>query len=341
MRDAVVDLKFDAVTKVEWLLAEDTNAGLLRSALLADGKATDVGRVVIDPKLVERIRAGAGAEGVRVVDQVLVELAKAEKPEEFPGFVDVIPEARLHDLGNAAAWLKNVSTDLGDERFAALAARIMLVARHAPGARREALRLLTAQLQDRETALRMITKPLQVVIVPRGKKMTELDEFKSLLEADDGAGKGNTFDGRPWASVRGVGTVVAGGKTYAAITEENLLGGVPDASTGGGGYTAGYSTTTHEFAHALHINGLNAAQKKLISKHFNAKRAATNTKATITLANVWPDGPRVSPTAPTDWFALGWTDDKWLEKVVSYSDKDRVKYENYSSQNDMEYFAQL
>ncbi len=341
MRDAVVDLKFDAVTKVEWLLAEDTNARLLRSALLADGKATDVGRVVIDPKLVERIRAGVGAEGVRTIDQVLVELAKAEKPEEFPGFVDVIPEARLHDLGNAAAWLKNVSTDLGDERFAALAARIMLVARHAPGARREALRLLTAQLQDPETALRMITKPLQVVIVPRGKKMTELDEFKSLLEADDGAGKGNTFDGRPWANVRGVGTVVAGGKTYAAITEENLLGGVPDASTGGGGYTVGYSTTTHEFAHALHINGLNAAQKKLISKHFNAKRAATNTKATITLPNVWPDGPRVSPTAPTAWFAAGWTDDKWLEKVVSYSDKDRFKYENYSSQNDMEYFAQL
>jgi hypothetical protein len=342
MREAVVDLKFDAVTKVDWLLAEGTNTGLLRSALLVDGKATDVGRVVIDKKLIERIRCDLDTAGVRTVDQVQVELAKAEKPEEFGGFVDVIPEARLHDLANTGAWLKNVSTDLGDDRFAALAARIMLVARHAPNARREALRLLTAQLQDRETALRMIAKPVQVVIVPRGKKMTELDEFKSLLEADDGAGKGNTFDGRPWANVRGVGSVVAGGKTYAAITEENLLGGLPDASTGAtGGYTVGYSTTTHEFAHALHINGLNAAQKKLISKHFNAKRAATNTKATITLANVWPDGPRVSPTAPTDWFALGWTDDKWLDKVVSYSDKDRFKYENYSSQNEMEYFAQL
>ena len=184
MRDAVVDLKFDAVTKVEWLLAEDTNAGLLRSALLADGKATDVGRVVIDPKLVERIRAGTGAEGVRVVDQVLVELAKAEKPEEFPASSTSSPRRGSTTSGPPQLAQERLDR-LGDERFAALAARIMLVARHAPGARREALRLLTAQLQDRETALRMITKPLQVVIVPRGKKMTELDEFKSLLEADD------------------------------------------------------------------------------------------------------------------------------------------------------------
>jgi hypothetical protein len=346
MRDAVVDLKFDAVTKVDWLLAEGTDTGLLRSALLADGKATDHGRVVSDPKLIERIRCDLDAEGVRTVDQVQIELAKAEKAEEFTGFVDVIPEARLQDLHNSAAWLKRVAPALGDKRFAALAARIMLVARHAPGARREALRVLTAQLQDSETALRMITKPVQAVIVPRDKMMTELDEFKSLLTSDSGGGPGNTFDGRPWKHVRGVGNVTVDGKVYAAITEENLLGGLPDARTAPagktpGGYTPGYSTTSHEFAHVLHRNGLSDAEKKLISKHWALKRAATNTKTTITLPNVWPDGPRVSPTAPDSWKAKGWDDAGWLEEVVSYSDKDRARYENYSSQNDSEYFAQL
>ena len=65
--------------------------------------------------------------------------------------------------------------------------------------------------------------------------------------------------------MRGVGNVKVGTKVYAAITEENILGGDPDPkvfeekkdSTGAGrhaggqaqgGYTVGYSTTTHEFA---------------------------------------------------------------------------------------------
>ena len=234
----------------------------------------------------------------------------------------------------------------------------MLVARYAPRARTEALRVLTAQLQDSETALRMITKPVQAVIVPRDRMMTDLDEFRSLLTSDSGGGPGNTFDGRQWAHVRGVGNVVVGDKTYAAITEENLLGGAPDAKTAAApkdakgkvvgtagtpapGYTTGYSTTTHEFAHVLHRNGLSAAEKKLISKHYAAKRKATETKTGLIDPNVWPDGPRISPTAPADWVALGWTDAKWVEKVTTIADASRKVYENYSAQNESEYFAQL
>ena len=135
MREAVVDLKFDAVTKVDWLLAEGTDTGLLRAALLADGKAADVARVVVDAKLIERVRADLGGAGVRTVDQCLIELAEKEKPAEFTGFVDVIPDDRQHDLAASGSWLKTVSAVLGDDRFAALAARIMLVSRYAPGAR--------------------------------------------------------------------------------------------------------------------------------------------------------------------------------------------------------------
>jgi len=357
MRDTVIDLKFDAATKVDWMLAEGTDTGLLASALRASRRA-DVGAVVKDAKLIGRVQADLGDEGVRTVDQVYVELCRTEKPADFGALVDLIPEKRLHALAGCGSWLTKVAPALGDERFAALAARIMLVARYAPRARTEALRVLTAQLQDSETALRMITKPVQAVIIPRDRMMTDLDEFRSLLTSDSGGGPGNTFDGRQWAHVRGVGNVVVGDKTYAAITEENLLGGTPDAKTAAApkdakgkvvgtagtpapGYTTGYSTTTHEFAHVLHRNGLSAAEKKLISKHYAAKRKATETKTGLIDPNVWPDGPRISPTAPADWVALGWTDAKWVEKVTTIADASRKVYENYSAQNESEYFAQL
>ena len=346
MRDAVVDLKFDAWYKVQWMVAEGTDNGLLRSALLADGKATDVGRVVSDQKLIDYVRAELDEDAVRTIDLTYIQLAGKERKAEFGGFVDVLPDARQNDLRHGGSQLKRLAAVLGDDRFAALAARIMLISKYAPRARHEALRVLTAQLSDQETALRMIAKPVQAVIIPRDKMMTDLDEFKSLLTSDSGGGPGNTFDGRPWKHVRGVGNVVVGDKTYAAITEENLLGGVPDASTQPAGatpagYATGYSTTSHEFAHVLHRNGLNAKEKKLISKHYAAKRAETSTKAGMIDPNVWPDGPRVSPTAPASWVAAGYTDDKWLDKLLTIAEGSRKVYENYSSQNESEYFAQL
>jgi hypothetical protein len=357
MRDAVIDLRFDVPTKVDWMIAEGTDTKLLASALRAS-RRPELADLVADLKLLARIRSELGADGVATVDQVHVERAQGDEPAEFTKVVDLIPEPRLHNLAAYGSWLKKVAPILGDERFAYLAARIMLVSRYAPRARTEALRVLTAQLQDRETALRMIAEPVQVVIVPRDKMMTELAEFRSLLTSDSGGGPGRTFDKRQWAHVRGVGNVVVGGRTYAAITEENLLGGDPDpktaaapkdakgkvvgtAGTPATGYTIGYSTTTHEFAHVLHRNGLSSAEKKLISKHYNAKRKATETKATLTLPNVWPDGPRISPTAPASWATAGWTDAKWIAKVAEMAEDSRKYYENYSAQNESEYFAQL
>ena len=340
MRDAVIDLKFDVRTKIVWLRAEGTDVGLFKAAMAASPRA-EIVKTVKDSALMQWIAGRMGADYASAIDRVLIEKARADALPDFKVAVDQIPEGRLNGLDEAKSWLEWISSDAGEERFAYLAARIMLISRYAPAARTEALRVLTTQLLDRSTALRMIANRVQTVIVPRGKKMTELAEFAPLLTSDSGKGPGKTFDGREWASVRGVGNVSLNGRMYAAITEENLLGGVPAAAVGGGGYAVGYSTTTHEFAHVLHRNGLSAEQKKLISKHYNRKRKATETKDTLTLANVWPDGPRISPTAPTDWAAAGWTDARWIAKVVTIAEDSRRYYENYSSQNDAEYFAQL
>ena len=286
-----------------------------------------------------------------------VEAALADPKVDFRGVVDRIPEGQLNAMSGFNAWLQKILPTISAENFAYLAANIMLVSRYAPAGRKEALRLLSAMLQDKDVALRMILKPVKTVIVPRDRQMTDLDEFRTLLTSDSGKGPGKTFDGRQWAHVRGVGNVTVAGKVYAAITEENLLGGEPaakvfdapknakgevvgTAGTVAGGYTVGYSTTTHEFAHVLHRQGLSDDQKKIITKHYDAKRAATTGKDGL-VKNVWPDGPRVNPVAPQSWKDAGWTDEKRLEHLAGMGDGARRVYENYSSQNEAEYFAQM
>ena len=62
MRDTVIDLKFDAATKVDWMLAEGTDTGLLASALRASRRA-EVGAVVKDAKLIGRVQCRARRRG--------------------------------------------------------------------------------------------------------------------------------------------------------------------------------------------------------------------------------------------------------------------------------------
>jgi hypothetical protein len=283
-------------------------------------------------------------------------LAIGEDPNaDFAQAVMAADAEKLNALVTNAQFLGTMRTKLTAERFGLLAAAILLISRHAPAARAEALRVLAIMYGDKGTAFRMLTKPFRTVIVPRNKQMTELDEFKSLLTNDSGRGPGRTFDGRWWAHTRGVGDVVADGKHYAAITEENLLGGAPDATvfaaprgpagtpgTAGdvaGGYTPGYSTTTHEMAHAIHRHGLRADQKAVITSAYRKKRAASATAATIGTVQ-WSDGPRVNPTAPAIWSLFGLDNAAYLAALASMRDDARRPYENYSSQSEEEYFAQ-
>jgi hypothetical protein len=271
--------------------------------------------------------------------------------------VDSLPEAHVNKLGDFHAWLDKVAPQMTDYQFAYLAAGIMVNSRHAPAARKEALRLISAELGDKDVAMRMIKKPVLVVVVPRDKQMTELTEFASLKTSDSGGGPGKTFDGREWAHVRGVGNVVVGSKVYAAVTEENILGGDPDpkvfeekkdasgavvtpAGAAQGGYTVGYSTTTHEFAHVLHRNGLSDADKQVIADAY-AKRRTETSGSSFKLTRQWVDGPRVNPSAPKNWKDAGWTDAKYLKYLKGLTDAQRKPYECYAAQNDAEYFAQL
>jgi hypothetical protein len=231
------------------------------------------------------------------------------------------------------------------------------VCKHAPKAKAEAWRILTIQYADKDVAERMM-KTVRVIVVPRDKQMTELEEFRPLATSDSGKGPGKTFDGRQWAHTRGVGDVVVGSMHYAAITEENLLGGSPDAAVFGkpkdpdgkdiaggsadtaqGGYTVGYSTTTHEFAHIIHRQGLDATDKATITTAYTKWRSDTVAKEKIATTQ-WVDGPRIDGKAPAAWVAAGWTDAKYVEHIAGLSDADRRPYECYASQSEEEYFAQ-
>jgi hypothetical protein len=278
----------------------------------------------------------------------------ADPDVDFAQAVMAADSEKLNALVTNAAFLGTMRTKLTADRFGLLAAAILLISRHAPAARTEALRVLAVMYADKGTAFRMLAKPFRTVIVPRNKQMTELDEFKSLLTNDSGKGPGRTFDGRWWAHTRGVGDVVADGKHYAAITEENLLGGAPDATvfaaprgpagtpgTAGdvaGGYAPGYSTTTHEMAHAIHRYGLRADQKTVITSAYRKKRAASATAATIGTVQ-WSDGPRVNPTAPAIWLLFS-DNAAYLAWLAGLRDDARRPYENYASQSEEEYFAQ-
>lgn len=291
-------------------------------------------------------------ERVAAKDQFLA--IAVDPSADFRQAVTAAGPDELNALVSDKEFLNRMRSTLTDERFGWLAAGILLISTYAPAGREEALRLLAIMYSDRGVAFRMLSKPVRTVIVPRDKQMTELDEFKHLLTGDGGKGPGKTFDGRWWAHTRGIGNVISNGADYAAITEENLLGGNPDPSVfdaprgppGTPGqpsaieeYPPGYSTTTHEMAHAIHSDGLRGDQKKVIAMAYTKKRTATSDKATI-VAPVWTDGPRVSPKAPQSWSDAGWSDDQYVEQVASLDDDARRLHENYASQDEYEYFAQ-
>ena len=166
-------------------------------------------------------------------------------------------------------------------------------------ARGEALRVLAAMLGNDVSVIKsLLQNQVEVVVVPRDKGMTALEQFASIRGQQ-------TFDGRSWDSVRGVGNVPGPaspggkpgkgassivaidpnkGKIYTAVTEENLLGGLTTAP-GGGCYATGYSTTTHEFAHSIHHYGLSPADRRIIDDAFRHRSKGFDHEE-------WVDGPR-------------------------------------------------
>ncbi len=160
---------------------------------------------------------------------------------------------------------------LTKQEFAKAAAHLMLTV---PGSvvekeesKERAIEILEAQLINKEVARRLIDKQTYVVIIPRGKKMTDVDEFKGL------AGK-KTFDGRNWEDVRGAGGFEHNGKVYVAVSEENTTGVSAEGAAAGTKwcYDPGYSTTVHEMAHAVEIYGIAPEDKKKSEDAYAAKK---------------------------------------------------------------------
>jgi hypothetical protein len=168
--------------------------------------------------------------------------------------------------------------------FAAFACNIMLwvpaECTDRAAAQAAASEIMKVQLGNKDVAKAAIFAGVNTVVVPRSKLLTEVSKFSHL------AGK-KTFDGRNWETTRGV---LSG--LNVAMAEENLLGGACTAVFGGktvsGTYAEGYSTSSHEFAHGLHVNAMDAADKKTITDAFNARKILA--KKAPKDANQWVDG---------------------------------------------------
>jgi hypothetical protein len=232
-------------------------------------------------------------------DRLFDHLAQAmlQRRKQAMGFddADLFDDCDASQKGRLAAkWMLSVPTAVTD----------------VDAARAEALRVLGAMLgNDVSVVKSLFEKNLEVVVVSRDQGMTTLKQFSEW------AGK-KTEDGRTWDAVRGMGEVKAKsavsliaerkelrklkesgrgpasvvaidplkGRIYTAITEENLLGGVVSVP-GADCYAHGYSTTTHEFAHAIHAHGLTAADRTVIDKAYKLRLGQGE-------AQEWVDGPR-------------------------------------------------
>jgi peptidoglycan hydrolase-like protein with peptidoglycan-binding domain len=276
------DGKFGAETKTA-VKKFQTDSGLT-------GKAVDG---VIGPTTMGLLDKKAGAPGP----------SPGPNPGPNPGPTPEVPTAefilqimeaadpaQLATLRKDTTFLNSCQSMMTAKQFGKAAAMLILVtpadvvSREA--AKAEAIRILSTQLGgDKKTARGAIDKNIEVVIIPKNKLMTDVDQFKSLRGV-------KTFDGRDWEPTRGSGGLSLGGKVFTAITEENLLGedctAVYKGKTVSGSYAKGFSTSSHEFAHTLHLFVLEAADKKVITDAYKARKAIAKTKPND--PDQWVDG---------------------------------------------------
>lgn len=235
----------------------------------------------------------------------------------------------------------------------------------------EAMRILCAMLsKNRALALQFEASGVEVVVVPANRPMTDLPEFASLHNVAISQEGGTA---RVWNETRGVGGLVVNSptgakKVYVAVTEENLLGtgvGTAVSAVGGGCYSALYSTTSHEFAHGLHLYSLTPQQKLTITNCFNRKKKVSVNTATSVLTITdnsvngtqtaldavfnakWADGPRrmltASPTPKLYWVLKNgaYVMNPLAPTTHFQFSSPNALQDCYSAFDEREYFAQL
>ncbi|MEU8510594.1 hypothetical protein AB0C76_03245 [Kitasatospora sp. NPDC048722] len=217
------------------------------------------------------------------------------------------PEAR-RELARDAEYVKSLRESLEPEDFADAAARLIVDVdprTHQPvAARHAAYEQVVRMLRDPKVAERLLTQEVRVVVVPRDVPITEVAGLEHLNDLPE-------VDGRPWRTVRGVQS----GK-IVVVTEENLLGARTTLGRASS-HPEGYSTTTHELAHAIHKFGLTGDEHALVREAYRGKRQADGLTDLFGEEPVaaWPDGGRRNAA----------------DELVG----------NYSSADEYEYFAQL
>ena len=125
----------------------------------------------------------------------------------------------------------------------------------------EAARVVSLMTARPDIQKKLKQARVELVIIPKNVRMTDLEEFGSL--------KGlKTFDGREWDDVRGIGgTHTPDGRTAVGIPEENL------ANLPGDTYPGNYSVAMHELAHCIH-GLLNLPERTSIDQAYEARKAA-------------------------------------------------------------------
>lgn len=217
------------------------------------------------------------------------------------------PEAR-RELARDAQYVRGLRESLEPEDFAEAAARLIVDVdprTHQPVAARHAAYVQVARmLRDPEVAVRLLTQEVRVVVVPRDVPITEVAGLEHLNDLPE-------VDGRPWRTVRGVQS-----RKIVVVTEENLLGATTTLGRSST-HPEGYSTTTHELAHAIHKFGLTGDEHALVREAYRGKRQADGLTDLFGEEPVaaWPDGGRRNAA----------------DELVG----------NYSSADEYEYFAQL
>jgi hypothetical protein len=199
------------------------------------------------------------------------------------------PQEKMEEDQTAARKkiLDLMQRGLSNEEFAFVAASLMLSVPESTvdseDSKKKALEVLQAELFDKGIARRLVDQNTSVVVVPRSKKMTDLPEFASLAGT-------KTVDGRTWDSVRGSGGFKVPGKNqiYVAMTEENLTGKDAQAAAAGTSwcYDKGYSTSSHEMAHAIDQFALDAKDRAQVDTLYDGKKNSEKAGTAVE----WIDG---------------------------------------------------
>ncbi|MFF2852336.1 hypothetical protein ACFVT5_39390, partial [Streptomyces sp. NPDC058001] len=182
-----------------------------------------------------------------------------------------LPQRDRELLATDPGFVEQARAGLSVEDFTAVAARLLVVVpdgvEQPDAAREEAEALVADMLADPQITVALLTGGSRLVVVPRNRPMTSLDEFAELR------GRHHSGEGRSLDAARGLYYR----RRMVGVGEENLLGETTDL-LGDDAYSL-----ARRRAHAIE-SLLSAEDRQLIVDVYEVK-AAANPPAQ------WPDGP--------------------------------------------------